>query len=61
MVGAVLGEISQLATSTPFEFPELMGASTALPAFQTRAEQLVPTVRMLERHRIASTSRSGRW
>lgn len=41
----VLSDITKFAAETPFEFPELQGATTKLLAFGVSAEELIPTLR----------------
>ncbi len=43
----VLGDISDFAAATPFEFPELVDAGRKLLAFGTAGDQIVPTLRMI--------------
>ena len=43
----VLADIEKFAAATPFQFPELVSTGKKLLAFETTAEELIPTMRML--------------
>src|SRR5688500_14945260 len=44
---SLLGELSSFAASTPFEFPELVAATTKLVAFGTEQAKILPTLTTL--------------